>query len=506
MDKEEVEKWKKVRKMLKEGKSQREIEKSMGINHKYVSGFAEGYNYAENCETEEERALQSTENSIPVILEGKLSGYEWIKVPSEIVHIFRGSKKRKYYKLSLAEQAHYAVTGHLPKPSIPFFKNVVIDSVQDRDAWVLEVDGKKVIFFDEQPCISEGVKEVQIAASEVSCFDQASGLKKFEYPLGNEITEREPAQQILENPSLEKAIDEIAPYFYGNSNVKKLILYACCGYDSEDPRSIIPFMFYGQSGGGKSYLAEGLDSSLGAYIFKSDSLRKTVGGMYEKDEKKVIRLPDRQFIVFDELDKWNTVEMNLTLPLVGEKAFAVEYGRAIERYVKAMPIFLVLPEWEEVILAGKRSSPYKLQVFRQIQRRCIHLKLEDVKESDVIKKIAKDTMEKREISTDNLRSIISRAKNLTLNYDPYDEWVADFVSNFSIQGANYRPELTRLVIKLASGCARARGMKSVGIHDFEEVGNILLEHAWPCGVRDIGKMGEEVDKKRELGYFGDDYQ
>jgi hypothetical protein len=307
---------------------------------------------------------------------------------------------------------------------------------------------------------------------------------------------------------LEKAIDELAPYFYGNLDVKRLLLYACCSYDPEDPKSVIPFMLYGESGGGKSYLAEGLDSSLGAYIFKSESLRKTVGGMYDKEEKKVVRMPDRQFIVFDELDKWSPLDMNLTLPLVGEKAFAVEYGRAIERFVRAIPLFMALPNWEEAILAGKRSSPYKLQVFRQIQRRSVHLRLEEVKESEILKKISQDSTEKRTPCFDNLRSVIGRAKQSDL--DPagdFSDWIAGFVSKFEIEGTAYRPELCRLIVKLGFGCAKAKGKSNLQLGDFKEVGSVLLEHSGLCGVRNLGEINERIEERnRQSNFFGGDYK
>jgi len=296
-----------------------------------------------------------------------------------------------------------------------------------------------------------------------------------------------------------------APRHWGNDDIKKIILYALCVLEEDVFESVVPITLVAKSGEGKTNLITSLkETGLPAKIYSKDAVTKASLGMIKGD--RVVSAHLSKIILFDETNKWNLDSLEGTvLPIFGkESSVRIRSGDEIVIITEPhLPIATILPQWEEFEGSGG-SAARRIHTIEQILRRSVILRIEPTSINPMLSKefVKKAFMEwfqnysirykgrdYEEVEWDMLVKTLRRADRLKERLiEPKAlhaavKVVDDLRHSIVIsERVHYAEQLPELVIRLAQGRALAYGRTRVSLHDFEEVRDILLDHAKRLGM------------------------
>jgi len=337
----------------------------------------------------------------------------------------------------------------------------------------------------------------------------------------------------------EMAIEGVSPQYVGDNDAKELMMYAECSFDPDYAKdSAVSICVRTRSGGGKTVLLKGIKRGMDfEKIYSVDDLTPAGRGMV-RGEEVVVGMQAKK-IGIDELNKWETKNIEALLPLVGgEEQDRVRYGMDFEVQNDAWCVATLLTTLDE--MEDKRSQK-KASALAQFMRRCVQLDLTSEQPGDqvALSALTREQTRRRytrrhgltpeqERAVYELRKVRFIAK---INRDvmkgsgidfffgasaketkKIDKWIDAHCSHYALEfygaSANWSPEMQRMIRNLSIGKTLSRKLtlthipekelKALFPDDYEEMDNDFVVVSFD-DVKYVAAITEKHAKK--LGYW-----
>lgn len=570
-----------IKEMLENGMSARQIAKELGKSHSTINQRIykiKRLDFATNPEFNMVPGIFS-DDTISVVKEVKM-----MECPSQYLiwpeRVSKGDQPTQFIGLSDAGQILATL---LPTDKIvelvssEYGKRVRrIVNVVERERWqAVELQNGNIIYTSPLAQLVPGMrakfKKGQMWATTIHGFSMkniaivksTADIEIIGYPdqdlytdLGIDITKpginmEHPTREMLEaiakgKIDYERAIEGVSPTYVGDNDVKEIIMYAECVFDSDFAKdSAVPICIRARSGEGKTALLKGLKAGLDfPDPYKKNDLTPAGRGMIKNDELVVGESGKR--VALDELNKWDTDYIDALLPLVGgESETRTRLGVKFQIPGDAWCIstLLILEDYGGDKYANKRST------LVQFMRRCIQLDVSATQPAErvAISELISDSVSTiytkirgltpdqencvRELKKVRLKAKMNRElmKNERMNYifgnnatekSEIRKWLTEHCGHYTINffgtEANWSPEMERLIRLLAAGRTFAHSAKTIvlsvddlnALYDPNDVktGKINPEHV-VIEFDDIKYIAEKLEKHaKKLGYWLTDQQ